>query len=210
MRGPIASLLLGVVALAGTAAESAAQVNFSGSAYVCFDDALYDCNPNPNLLGGFGGSWSRVNPAPQLGFLGYDFNVTTNANTGEVALNAGEGRFFDGSFTGTFYLALLFLNAPVPATTLVFSGTATTLGDLLLVDFQPNLQNGTYGPSGSPFFGELNDFALRRGADASTLITGRLGVTPTTVVPEPSTLLLLGVGLAVLTVGSARRARRAA
>lgn len=210
MRRTIWSLLVGISAMTGTAATAAAQVNFNGSAFVCFDDAFSNCNPDPNILGGFGGSWSRVNPAPQLLFNGFTFNVTTSATTGEVAINAGDAHFLNGSFSGEFHLAMLFLNAPVPATTLVFSGNATTVGNQLFIDFVPNIKTGTYGVGNNFFFGELNDFVLTRGAAAPTTITGKLCVNPLTTVPEPSTYLMLSVGLAMLAAFTRQRSRRGA
>lgn len=210
MRRIVGSLALGLAVLTGSASRAEAQVNFNGTAYVCFEDALYDCNPDPTLLGGFGGTWSRfVNPSgTQLTFQGYGFNGTTDAVTGLTnSISFGDGQFFSGSFTGTFYLGMLF-NTPSAASTLVFSGTATTQNNQLFVDFSPNVVAGTYGASSDYFFGELNDFSLTRGANAATEITGRLGVRPpSTSVPEPSTPLLLGAGLALLGV-TARRPRR--
>ena len=210
MRRILGLLAIGLAATTGSASRAEAQVNFSGSTYVCFEDALIsDCNPAPAVLGGFGGSWSRfVNPGgTQLTFQGYGFNGTTDAVTGWTnTLSFGDGSLFANSFTGTFYLGIVF-NTPTQASTLVFTGNATTQNDQLFIDFTSNTLNGTYGGTASPFVGELNDFSLLRGANGATQITGRLGVLPTTAVPEPSTTVLLTAGLVLLGV-VARRPRR--
>ena len=192
------------VALATSAALAGAQTTVAGTTSGCFGTGCTPTGPNATYTvpGSTGGA---------INFAGSAFTGMTNPATGAFSVS-DFGTFqtagFGGSNFSTPFTLLFSLSAPVGSTSP--SAFFTVSGNLgansqtrdVAYTFSGTPVTFTY-PGGSGSIQLDNGFI---GANNSATITGR--VLASSVVPEPSTYAMMGMGLAGL-VAAARRRRSA-
>lgn len=187
--------------LVGAPSVEAQTVNFVGSTQFCFAATTATSCTNYQNTATLGG----------LTLSAGSFNVTTFGGFASIS-NLGGATLSNMSFNYTganqrLWMRVTFTAPPgasTPTLTAFLAGAvqnAPTAGGVQ-VNFSPSSFNGTY--AGGNYTLSVNNLALNPATTTPLPVTNLTGTVTATVVPEPSTYVLMGTGLLAL-LGVARR-----
>lgn len=199
------AVALGAVMMSATAAS--AQFNFVGRTDGCFFGAFNGtttCAAGATAsMGGLTFTGSTFNEPAIDGISSFN---TALANLGNFTLSGTPEQY--GSMTGTpnqFLLAIT-LSSPASASgafTSILSGRVALEGSNVFIDFGNN-EWQALGPASAQIDARITDLAIQVGTQ--NYVNGQLRGS---VVPEPSTYLLLATGMGALGLVARRRRNNA-